>query len=146
MTGRGAVAYHCSVQVTGGDAERARPGSPPAPRRSVLVVEDNQALRETIVDYAKALGCEAWSASNGLEALWIVKHHRPGLVLLDLTMPRLDGFETIRHIRKFDGSIRIVVVTGDASEATRGRVEGLGLALLVKPLELKDLDPLLAPR
>ena len=59
-----------------------------AGRRSVLIVEDNEALRHTILDYAASLGCEAWQASNGLEALWIVKHHRPTLVLLDLTLPQ----------------------------------------------------------
>jgi CheY-like chemotaxis protein len=114
----------------------------PAARRSVLVVEDDDALRRTILDYATSLGCQAWEAGNGLEALWIVKHHRPTVVLLDLAMPRLDGFETIRHIRKFDPSIQIVVITGDASETTRRRVEGLGLELLLKPLQLRDLDSL----
>lgn len=77
-----------------------------------------------------------------LEALWILKHHRPELVLLDLTMPRLDGFETVRHIRKFQPSQRIVVITGDISEATRTRVTGLGLELLLKPVELSRLDTL----
>jgi CheY-like chemotaxis protein len=120
--------------------------SSPAVRRSVVVVEDNQELRHTIMDYATALGCEAWEAGNGLEALWIVKHHRPTLVLLDLTMPRLDGFETIRHIQKFDPSIRIVVITGDSSETTRQRVERLGLELLVKPFHLHELDALFEPR
>ena len=117
-----------------------------AGRRSVLIVEDNEALRHTILDSAASLGCEAWQASDGLEALWIGKRHRPTLVLLDLTMPRLDGFETIRHIRKFDPSIEIVVVTGDASEPTRRRVEELGLGLLIKPFKLHELDSLFAPR
>ena len=67
-------------------------------------------------------------------------------MLLDLTMPRLDGFETIRYIKKFDPSIEIVVVTGDASEATRRRVEELGLGLLIKPFQLHELDSLFAPR
>ena len=134
------------MQVTNGGADGARTSASATGRRSVLVVEDNEALRQTIQDYAASLGCQAWQASNGLEALWIVKHHRPTLVLLDLTMPRLDGFETIRHIRKFDPSIQIVVVTGDASETTRDRVEALGLELLIKPFQLDELDPLFAPR
>ena len=146
LDGRGGLAYHCSVQVTDGGADGARASGSSAGRRSVLVVEDNEALRHTILDYAASLGCQAWQAANGLEALWIVKHHRPTLVLLDLTMPRLDGFETSRHIRKFDPSIEIVVVTGDASEATRRRVEDLGLGLLLKPFHLHELDSLFAPR
>jgi CheY-like chemotaxis protein len=120
--------------------------SSPAAHGSVLVVEDNEEFRRTILDYATSVGHQAWEAGNGLEALWIVKHHRPTVVLLDLTMPRLDGFETIRHIQRFDPSIRIVIVTGDASETTRDRVEGLGLELLIKPFNLRELDPLLEPR
>ena len=138
----GAGAYDRSVQVTNGGTERARPSTSAPARRSVLVVEDDEALRQAMLDYATSLGCQAWEAGNGLEALWIVKHHRPTLVLIDLTMPRLDGFETIRHIRKFDPSIQIVVVTGDVSETTRRRVEELGLELLIKPFQLQELDSL----
>jgi CheY-like chemotaxis protein len=109
----------------------------------VLVVDDDEALRATIVEYVRGVGSEVWEAANGLEALWVTKHQHPALVLVDLRMPRLDGFETIRHIRKFDPSIRIVVITGDVSDATRQRVEGLGIHLLLKPFELTDLDTLL---
>ena len=108
--------------------------------RSVLVVDDDASLRRAILDYAEATGTPAWEATNGLEALWIVKHQRPDLVLLDLRMPRLDGFETIRHLRKFDPSLRIVIVTGDRSEETRQRVTGLGLGMLLKPFRISDLD------
>jgi CheY-like chemotaxis protein len=109
---------------------------------SVLIVDDNENVRRTLLEYAQMVGSQAWEASNGLEALWIVKHHRPALVLLDLTMPRLDGYETVRHIRRFDPRIRIVVITGDASEQTRREVERLGLELMVKPIDLRALDAL----
>jgi CheY-like chemotaxis protein len=84
-----------------------------------------------------------WEATNGLEALWIVKHQRLELVLLDLRMPRVDGFETLRHIRRFDPSIRIIIVTGDVSDETRRRVEDLELELLSKPFTLEALDAML---
>ena len=112
----------------------------PATIRSVLVVDDDANLRRTLCDYVRSLDKTAWEAAHGLEALWIVKHQRPDLVLLDLTMPRLDGFETIRHIRKFDPSIRVVVITGDPREEIRLRVASLGLDLLLKPLEPAALD------
>ena len=108
--------------------------------RSVLVADDDDRLREAIRDYAASAGFETWEATNGLEALWIVKHHRPNVVLLDLVMPRLDGFQAAQHIRKFDSSIRIVIVTGNRSEATRRRVLALGYALVVKPFDLGALD------
>src|SRR5262249_26520999 len=110
--------------------------------RSVLIVDDEPGIRELIVEYVKSSGAEAWEASNGLEALWVVKHQRPQLVLLDLTMPRLDGYETIRHIQKFDPSIRVVVITGDATETTRQRVAALGVEVLLKPIDLQALDAL----
>ena len=108
--------------------------------RSVLIVDDDDDVRQMIADYVKTAGSEAWEASNGLEALWVVRHQRPWLVLLDLMMPRLDGYETIRHIRKFDPSIRIIVITGDVGDATRQRVADLGVALIVKPIDLRSLD------
>jgi CheY-like chemotaxis protein len=114
------------------------------PLRSVLVVDDDPAVRQMLTDYARTTGRDAWEATNGLEALWIVKHQRPAIVLLDIRMPRLDGFETIRHIQKFDPSIRIVIVTGDASDETRQRVAALGLKLLLKPFTLEALGAVLA--
>lgn len=113
---------------------------------SVLVVEDDDRVRNMLCEHARNRGCVTWEASDGLEALWIVKHQRPGLVLLDLRMPRVDGFETLRHIRKFDPSIRVVIVTGDVSDETRQRVESLGLELLVKPVTLDALDAVLVDR
>ena len=99
-----------------------------------------------IGDYARDRGYTAWEARNGLEALWIVKHHRPEIVLLDLRLPRLDGFETVRHICKFDPAIRIIIVTGDVSDETRHRVESLGLELLLKPFTLDALEAMLGSR
>ena len=50
------------------------------------------------------------------------------------------------HIRKFDPSIRVVVITGDARDETRHRVESLGLELLLKPFTLDALDAMLVAR
>jgi CheY-like chemotaxis protein len=112
---------------------------------SILVVDDDEDFREMVCQYARHLGSPAWAATNGLEALWIVKHERPALVLLDLRMPRLNGFDTIRHIQKFDPAIRIVIVTGDGSDETRQRVEQLEMPLLLKPVALETVRDLLVP-
>lgn len=107
---------------------------------SVLIVDDDENLRAVLRAYMEAAGLTAWEATNGLEALWIVKHHRPAVVLLDLTMPRLNGIETARHIRKFDPSIRIIILTGDHSEETRARIAALGYELILKPFRIDILD------
>jgi CheY-like chemotaxis protein len=113
--------------------------------RSVLIADGDSDLRRTIRDHVQSTGSAAWEAANGLEALWVVKHHRPAVALLGLTMPRLDGLETQRHIRRFDPSIRVVVVTDDRSEETRQRIAGLGLELLLTPLAPEALETLLGP-
>jgi DNA-binding response OmpR family regulator len=64
-------------------------------------------------------------------------------VLLDLTMPGLGAYETIRQMRTFDPHLRIIVITGDGSEETEREVEDLGVELLVKPIGLQALDALL---
>jgi two-component system response regulator (stage 0 sporulation protein F) len=106
---------------------------------AVLVVDDDKDFRELLRDYAREQGQTIWEAANGLEALWIAKHQRPDLVFLDLRMPRLDGFETLRHMRKFDPRIHLVIVTGDTSDDTRRRVESLGVELLLKPVTIDAL-------
>lgn len=111
---------------------------------SVLIADDNESVRRVLVDYVTlVMETEVLEASNGVEALRIVEHQRPELVLIDLAMPSLDGYETIRHIRKFDPRIRVVVITGDTSEETRREVGRLGVDLLVKPFDFRALDALL---
>ena len=112
--------------------------------KTILVAEDDFPSRELLTEILTDWGYRVVQASNGLEALWAVKHQRPPLVLLDLSMPRLGGLETIRHIRKFDPSIRVVVVTGQLSEADATRLEALGVAAIIKPLPLSVLDELFA--
>jgi DNA-binding response OmpR family regulator len=108
----------------------------------VLIVDDDNAVRQFLVDYVTTMEGQALEASNGLEALWIVKHQRPDLVLVDLTLPRVGGYETIRHIQKFDPTIRVAVITGDGTEQTRRDVERRGLELLTKPFDLQALNAL----
>jgi CheY-like chemotaxis protein len=118
----------------------------PPPRRhsSVLIVDDNEHVRGVFVDYVTLMGSEVREASNGLEALGMIEQNRPDLVLLDLKMPRLGGYETVRLIRELDPRVRIIVITGDISEETRCDVERLGLELLLKPIDLQELDTLFA--
>jgi CheY-like chemotaxis protein len=115
----------------------------PAPPRSILIADDNESVRRVLVEFVRlAVESEVLEAANGIEALRIVKHQRPDVVLLDLTMPGLGAYETIRQMRMLDPHIRIIVITGDGSEETEREVEYLGVELLVKPVHLRALDVL----
>jgi two-component system OmpR family response regulator len=107
---------------------------------TVLVADDYAPFREMVADYLALNGCEVLQAGNGLEVLWQTKHEHPSTILLDLTMPRVDGFETLKRLRAFDPAIRIIVVTGSADAATRDRALAAGAAaVLVKPIDLAQL-------
>jgi CheY-like chemotaxis protein len=108
--------------------------------RSVLVVEDEDALREVISEYCALHGFEVLEATNGLEALVQVKRARPSAVVLDLMLPRLGGLDALKRIRAFDPSITVVVVTGAEDAELHRRARSLGAAaLFVKPVRLESL-------
>jgi DNA-binding response OmpR family regulator len=112
--------------------------------RRVLIVDDEPEVRAVLEDYLTEIGYEVLTAANGLEALWVVKHERPGAVLVDLAMPRLGGLDTIRHIRKFDQRVRLVVVTGTLTRETALELRELGVPIVLKPLDLGVVRDVLA--
>lgn len=75
------------------------PPSPPARRKTILVVDDARFFRELIVDVLAPLSCTVLTAGDGDEALETVRRERPSLVILDLNLPGLDGFGLMKAIR-----------------------------------------------
>lgn len=112
--------------------------------RRVLVVDDEPEVRAILEEYLTGIGYEVLTAANGLEALWAVKHERPGAVLVDLAMPRLGGLDTIRHIRKLDRTVRLVVVTGTLTREIALQLRDLGVPIVLKPLDLSVVRDVLA--
>lgn len=94
---------------------------------SVLIVEDDPATREVLGRTLERLGWAIVEAANGRIALERVKAHTPALILLDLQMPEMDGFEFLDEIRRNDAwrEVPVVVVTSrDLSQADRDRLNG----------------------
>ncbi|MGH7277295.1 MAG: response regulator [Candidatus Rokuibacteriota bacterium] len=104
--------------------------------RPVLIADDDADLRSLMREFLGRLGLTVLEAANGLEALWAVKQQRPRVVMVDLTMPRLGGLDTIRHIRNYDRSIRVVAITGGVSEEAEVSLQDWGVPILRKPLSL----------
>src|SRR5712692_3547412 len=109
-------------------------------RRPALVVDDDPEARKVLKDFLRLRGLAVLEARNGLEALLSVKQHRPGVVVLDLNMPRLGGLETLKRIRPFDPTIRVAVVTEDPDAAIHQQARALGATVvLIKPVDLARL-------
>ena len=76
---------------------------PPAPVASVLVVDDTVENLRVLSDLLGEQGYEVRAVTSGRQALQAVEHDPPDLILLDLTMPDMDGFEVCRRLRATDG-------------------------------------------
>ena len=108
--------------------------------RTILVVDDEPTLRETLVDALKADGFRVVEAADGREALARFRAERPDLVLLDLMLPELSGIEVCRIIRAESG-VPIVMLTAKDSELDK--VVGLELGAddyVTKPFSLRELS------
>ena len=119
------------------DAEA--PGSGMA--RRVLVVDDNVDAATTLTFFLKALGHETRMAYNGEQALQAFDEFRPQIVLLDIGLPGISGYEVARRIRSRKHSgVRIVAVTGWGQPEDRRQSAEAGFDLhLVKPVDEQQL-------
>jgi len=107
--------------------------------KTILVAEDETGINEMICDYLKALGFNTLSAFDGIDALKLFRTEEPDLVLLDIMMPRLDGTEVLREIRK-ESNVPILMVTARTGEGDT--VLGLELGAddyIAKPFSMKEL-------
>jgi CheY-like chemotaxis protein len=117
------------------------------PRR-VLVVDDNTDAAAMLDLLLRSLGHETRIAHEGGEALRAAEEFRPDIVLLDIGMPGLDGYEVARRLRRqSSGPLRIVAVTGWGQDADRQRSAEAGFDLhLVKPVDASELAQALNDR
>ena len=107
----------------------------------VLVVDDEPAARELLVEFLSTKGYEVLTATNGAEALRRVQEDRPHLVLLDIRMPKMSGLEVLQRIREIDAEMGIIMVTAVNEEDVGRQALELGaFDYIVKPLDLKYLE------
>jgi DNA-binding response OmpR family regulator len=113
------------------------------PRRSlVLVVEDDSDLGDTIVTFLKEEGLDAKLARDGDQAMRMVDQLHPSAMILDLMMPRRDGFSVLRELRADGriGNLPVIVVTATFGLSERLYATELGAAdYVTKPFELDEL-------
>lgn len=106
-------------------------------KRSVLVVEDDVDVRATLGDFLSEEGYEVETATNGQEALSQLAKHKPGIVLLDLMMPVMNGWEFLER-RNTDKELSQVPVLVLSAVPGKPYVPG-ALACLKKPIDLHRL-------
>lgn len=117
-------------------------------RQKVLVVDDIESNRQMLEELLTVMNLEVQTANNGQEALEKADEYLPDLILMDLRMPVLDGFEASDHLKrnaKTQG-IPIIAVTASSTSLDSGQILEKGMdGYLAKPFELADLIDVIRP-
>jgi YesN/AraC family two-component response regulator len=108
---------------------------------SILYVEDDESIREELVDILEMDVGKLYVASDGIEGLELFKKHRPDIILTDIQMPRMDGLEMSELIREFDYDVPIIITTAFNDPSFLIRAIDIGVDKYVtKPIDLHKLE------
>jgi len=123
-----------------------RIGSPPRASLRILVADDSQDGADSLAFLLKAAGHDVYTAYEGRTAIELAEQHRPDVVLLDIGMPEISGYDVARAIRReaWGRPMRLIALTGWGQAEHRRRSIEVGFDdHLVKPVELDLLESVL---
>jgi DNA-binding response OmpR family regulator len=107
--------------------------------KTILVVDDKQSLRQMVKSYLEGEGFRVVEATDGREALFVARHEKPDLIILDLMMPEVNGYEFMR-LYKREADVPTIMLTAKLEE--NDRVLGLEIGAddyVTKPFSLREL-------
>ena len=109
-------------------------------RQCILTIEDDAAIRRGIVDALRFAGYDTIEAADGQAGLEMASRRQFDLLLLDLVLPKRDGFEILREVRRLRPTLPVIVLTarGDEADRVRGLHDGAD-DYVVKPFSVKEL-------
>jgi CheY-like chemotaxis protein len=117
------------------------------PSCRVLLVDDNRELAQSMVRFIQVLGHDIRVAFDGLEALQIASEYRPDVVLMDIGLPKLSGYDVAREIRSkpWGTKMTLVAMTGWGGDVDRRQSQEAGFDRhMIKPVEAESLETLLS--
>jgi len=107
-----------------------------------LVVDDSKISRKWLIEMIPKKIVESAviiEGCNGEEAIALYKQHQPDIVFLDITMPEIDGFEALKHIKEINSDALVVMVSADRQKSTKEKVLSLGAsAIISKPIDEEE--------
>ena len=109
-------------------------------KKAVLVVDDDSKMLELLALKLTGEGYRVITAQSGADALEVIKMEKPGLVLLDIMMPDMNGFETLKRIKELESDIPVAMVTSiwDNDEVKRAFEAG-AYEYITKPVDINHL-------
>lgn len=112
----------------------------------VLLVDDDIDLLENTAFMIKGMGLNVFTAKDGEEAVQKYKDIKPDLTLMDIRMPKMDGYDAFFKIKQFDGSAKTILVTAynqDEKKYLKAREMGL-LETISKPYSIETLEGIIS--
>jgi DNA-binding response OmpR family regulator len=116
-------------------------GAAPEATRLVVVADDDAGIRQLVALHLQRLGCDVLEAGDGAEALRLALEHEPDLLVVDIRMPGLSGYEVTREVRRLLAArVRVLLVSGSVSSAEIAEGYAAGVdAYLKKPFAGEEL-------
>lgn len=111
-------------------------------KKKILIIDDTELMIKLISDILKGAGYEVVSASNGLDGIQKVREEKPDLVILDIVMPGMDGFETCKILRDDESNNLMPIIMLTAQDAEDDKLTGLELGAddyIIKPFNPREL-------
>ncbi|MEX0938094.1 MAG: chemotaxis protein CheB [Pirellulales bacterium] len=144
--------FSVRIPIGNGEPSPEPPAAAPVPdsparKLRVLVVDDNRDAAKLLGTLVRRLGHEVRSATDGLQAIEVASEFRPHVVLMDLGMPKMNGYEAAQHIRlqHWGQEMTLVALTGWGQDEDRRRTQQAGFDHhLVKPAQIDALTAILA--
>jgi PAS domain S-box-containing protein len=141
--GRGSE-FVVRLPLAGADAH-SDAGGPPAPSlspRRIVVIEDNTDAREMLAIALRLAGHDVVEAATGADGIEMARRHRPEVVLVDIGLPDIDGYQVARCLRQeAEGRFRLIALTGYGQARDRALSRAAGFdAHLLKPLDPSTLE------
>lgn len=136
------AAHHAAPEAEQIAQEQAQAAVEPAPGVTVMVVDDSITVRKVTSRLLERHNMQVITAKDGVDAVAMLQEHHPDVMLLDIEMPRMDGFELARHMQNSEllNDIPIIMITSRTGEKHRNRAMELGVrSYLGKPYQEAEL-------
>lgn len=113
-------------------------------KKTILLVDDDIDLLENTAYMLKSMGYDVITAEDGLEAVLKYKDIHPNLTIMDIKMPKMDGFDAFFKIKKFDSKAKIILITAySMDEKKHLKAKSMSLiATINKPYSFEQLEEL----
>lgn len=115
-------------------------------KKTVLLVDDDSDLLENTAFMVRSMGYDVVTAENGLEAVEKYKEIKPDLVIMDVKMPKMDGFDAFFKMKQYDSDAKVVLITAySIDEKKHLKAKSLSLLKTIpKPYDFETIEEIVA--